>query len=131
MKKVFIIFLFFSIISCGKGSKTEDEQDGTFTLICDVENELRNVHSQIIGHSKESREYSFVKKELYPYQCNWGEKIISCWADQKVNYKKNEVLINIDRVKGEISGYEIKVNESSKEVFLVFNGTCKKLEKKF
>jgi hypothetical protein len=128
MKKIITILILFTLISCGQ------EHIGTpsdLTLVCDIKNEIRDMKSQIIESSNGSMEFNFVDKKLYPYQCSWSNKTISCWTDIKHKFKNEEILFNINREKGDISGFEKKVNKDGLETFINFEGSCKKLYKKF
>jgi len=131
MKKIITLSFLFLLISCGKGLDSSSNDDGNFTLVCEVQNEIRNMNSTVIGSSKGSMEFSFVGKKLHPYQCSWGDRTISCWTDPSTRYKNEQILFNINREKGEISGFEQKVNKEGQEIFVVYEGVCQKLTKKF
>jgi len=129
MKKIITLSILLILISCGEENDSISKNSGNFTLVCGVQNEIRDMKSKVIGSSKRSMEFVFVDKQLNPYQCSWGDRMISCWTDPSKKYKNEQILFNIDREKGEISGIEQGVNKDGLETFIVFEGNCKKIGK--
>lgn len=128
MKKIITISILFTLISCGQEHISTSSD---LTLVCDVKNQIRDMKSQIIGSSNGSMRFDFIDNKLPLYQCSWSNKMISCWTDIQQRNKNEELLFNINREKGDISGFEKKVNKDGLETFINFEGSCKKLSKKF
>jgi hypothetical protein len=129
MKKIITLSILFLLISCGQENKRISKDSDNFTLVCDVQDEIRDMNSKVIGSSKRSLEFIFIDKQLNPYQCSWGDRMISCWTDPSKRSKNEQILFSIDREKGEISGFEQRVNKDGLETIVVLEGNCRKIGK--
>jgi hypothetical protein len=128
MRKIFYLTLLFILISgCSKG------ENGNITILCEGEKIIRTKNGSMWDYlrtEKTEKEYVFVDKKLHPYKCEWDDRSIICKSDPRIEETIN-VTINIDRERGEVTDLFKIIYQTGSGTYEVFNGKCKKLDKKF
>jgi hypothetical protein len=110
-----------------------NNNDGNITISCNGDKVIRKKIGNVWEYdrtTKHSHDYIFINKELHPYQCSWNERGITCLNDP-LTKGKIDVVISIDREKGEVWDSFTIYYENGGGSNEIFTGTCEKLNKKF
>lgn len=129
MKKLLFLSLIFISVMFG----CSNNDDGNITISCNGDKVIYKKNGSMWEYDRtvnHSHDYVFIDKKLHPYQCSWNERGITCLNDP-LTKGKIDVVISIDRVRGEVSDLFTIYYENGGGSNEIFKGKCDKLSKKF